>query len=196
MVRNIYGMMCAAAGLAGMALIVESVIRRGIPPVRGAYLILILTFLTVSITQFLERVRNGGRVHVESHWGGLGGGLSGWRISGALLFLLLSIGLLVLLGLAAGSETPGPDLFERYRSALNLAERKGIKFEQREIVGRKLLLKGTAPSQAVANEFWDQVKLVNPVHDDVVPDLTIQAPAPTTQGGTGTTGLIGAGGAR
>jgi hypothetical protein len=70
--------------------------------------------------------------------------------------------------------------------ALNLADQRGIKFERREMVGRKLLLKGTAPSQTVANEFWDQIKLANPVYDDVAPDISIKAATPA--GGSGASG--------
>jgi hypothetical protein len=35
---------------------------------------------------FWESIR-GGRAQVETHWGGFGGGLRGWRISQSLLYL-------------------------------------------------------------------------------------------------------------
>lgn len=40
---------------------------------------------------FVQQVRSGHRVGIESHWGGLGGGLGGWRISSALCFLIGSL---------------------------------------------------------------------------------------------------------
>lgn len=40
---------------------------------------------------FVQHVRYGHRVGIESHWGGLGGGLGGWRISSALCFLIGSL---------------------------------------------------------------------------------------------------------
>jgi len=41
--------------------------------------------------EFLSQVKRGHTVGVESHWGGLGGGLGGWRISAALSFLVASL---------------------------------------------------------------------------------------------------------
>ncbi|WP_125486418.1 hypothetical protein [Edaphobacter aggregans] len=140
----------------------------------------------MSFTLFLENLLRGGRLDVESNWGGLGGGLSGWRVSGPLAFLFLSIGLFALLVAAISNDPPHPDLWERYRGALNFAAQNGIKFEKREVVGGKLLLKGTAPSQAVEDAFWTQVKLANPLYDDIVPDLSIKAPA----GAPGAAGVV------
>lgn len=40
---------------------------------------------------FVRHVRYGHKVGIESHWGGLGGGLGGWRISSALCFLIGSL---------------------------------------------------------------------------------------------------------
>jgi hypothetical protein len=173
---------------AGAIIVYAVVVSRTVPPTRGAYLLLLIGLLALTFTLFLDRLRKSGRLAVESHWGGLGGGLSGWRVSDTLTFLLLSIGLFALLVIAIGGETPGPDLLERYildryRTALNLAGQNGIKFERREMVGRKLLLKGTAPSQAAANQFWDQVKLANPIYDDVTPDISITAPTPAGASG-------------
>jgi hypothetical protein len=66
---------------------------------------------------------------------------------------------------------------------------KGIQFETPVVAGGKLLLKGTAPSQAVVNQFWDQLKLANPMSDDVVVDLITKpptAPAGANSGATAT----------
>jgi hypothetical protein len=40
---------------------------------------------------FVQHIRYGHKVGIESHWGGLGGGLGGWRISSALCFLIGSL---------------------------------------------------------------------------------------------------------
>lgn len=175
--RTIYLLMCPFATVTAIALIVHAVLKGSITPTHGAYLIVVLALFALSFTLFLRYIlRKGGRLQIESHWGGLGGGLSGWGISTPLTFLLLSIGFLALLILGVGTEQPQVDLRERYRAALNFATSNGIKFNKTEVVGGKLILKGTAPSQSVANEFWSQVKLANPLHDDVEPDLTIGTP--------------------
>jgi predicted lysophospholipase L1 biosynthesis ABC-type transport system permease subunit len=185
--RAVYLLTCTFATVTAIALIIYAVLKRTITPVHGAYLIVVLTLFALSFTLFLfYTMSRGGHVQIESNWGGLGGGLSGWSISPALTFLLLSIGFLALLALAVSKEHPQADLRERYRAALNFAILNGIKLNKTEVVGGKLLLKGTAPSQSVANEFWNQVKLANPLYDDVEPDLTIGTPA----GGSGATGSV------
>ena len=72
-----------------------------------------------------------------------------------LVYLLVAAGVLASLVMAISSEKPQGDLGERYRSAVNLGVQKGIQFETPVMAGGKLLLKGTAPSQAVVNQFWE-----------------------------------------
>jgi hypothetical protein len=175
----------ALAFIGANALIVYAVLRRSISPTRGAYLVVLIVLLALSATLLMDGLIRGGRLAFESNWGGLGGGLGGWQVSSVFTYLLLSIGLFVMLVAAIGVDTPHPDLLERYGAALNFAAQNGIKFEKSEVVSGKLVLKGTAPSQQVLNEFWDEVKLANPFHDDIAPDLTIKAPA----GSSGTTGV-------
>jgi hypothetical protein len=172
--RLSYLLICPIATATAISLIVFSVVRRGMSPAHGGYLILLLALFALTFTLFLnETVVVGDRIRVESNWGGLGGGLSGWSISNALVFLLLTVGFLTLLAGGFGTDTPQPDVRERYRTALTFAALNGIKFGEAEVVGRKLMLKGTAPTQAVANEFWNQVKLANPLYDDLSAELTI-----------------------
>jgi hypothetical protein len=127
----------------------------------------------------------------ESNWGGLGGGLSGWTISRPLTFLLLSIGSLALLVVALGTAQPQTDVRERYRAALNFAAQKGIQFDTAQIVGGKLILKGTAPLATDVNAFWDQVKLANPIHDDFEAQLIVRMPQQPAGSGS-TSGSTGA----
>jgi hypothetical protein len=66
-----------------------------------------------------------------------------------------------------------------------LAAQKGIEFDTAEIVGGRLILKGTAPSTPDINAFWDQVKLANPIHDDLETQLTVRTPkTPAVSGST------------
>lgn len=48
-------------------------------------------------------------VWIEANWGGLGGGLSGWRVSNAIIYLLLLSLLLGCLSLAVISLAPTPE---------------------------------------------------------------------------------------
>lgn len=146
-----------------------------IAPGHSAYLIVVFALFALCFTFFLVGVTLAReRIAFESNWGGLGGGLSGWSLSGNLVFLLLSLGLLALLVMAVGTDKPLTDLRERYRAAINVGAQKGIQFEKAGIVGGKLILNGTAPDQNAVNAFWDQLKLANPLHDDVEASFTIR----------------------
>jgi hypothetical protein len=45
---------------------------------------------------YVQRLKQGGTPQIETHWGGIGGGLGGWRMSSALGYLIVSIALAVL----------------------------------------------------------------------------------------------------
>ena len=181
--ERVYLSICSVATVTAAGLIIYAVRTRSLTPVHGAYLVLLFAIFALTFTLFLSySFRGVDGIRVESNWGGLGGGLSGWSISTPLVYLLIAAGVLALLVMAISSEKPQADkpqadLRERYRSAVNLGLQKGIQFETPVVAGGKLLLKGTAPSQAVVNQFWDQLKLANPMSDDVTVDLTTKPPA-------------------
>ena len=55
----------------------------------------LLIVLAVGITYFLllfvRRLERGGAPQIETHWGGIGGGLGGWRLSSSLGYLLIAV---------------------------------------------------------------------------------------------------------
>jgi len=142
----------------------------------GAYLGLISAMLGLSFLFFVRSMQKDDRLSIESNWGGLGGGLGGWRVSSALTFLLISAALFgaLIAGLQAAAR---PDLRERYRAAINLGEREGIRFDKRQVVGGKLRLTVKAPSPTAYDAFWNQVKLANSAYDDILVDVTFEVPA-------------------
>jgi hypothetical protein len=148
------------------------VFRQTLTPSRAAYLIMLVAVFTTSFVLFIRSMEKENRLAIESNWGGLGGGLGGWRVSSTLTFLLTSVALFALLVTAISADPPSPDLLERYRAAINVAEHEGIRFQSQNVVGRKLYLKGATPSLTASNDFWNQVKLVHPLFDDIVVDLS------------------------
>lgn len=74
------------------------------------------------------------------------------------------------------------ELKQKYASVLNTIEQKGVRLANLHVENNKLFIKGTAPSQAVKNQIWDQIKLVDPSFSDVTAD--IEAPAQTAETGS------------
>ena len=65
------------------------------------------------------------------------------------------------------------ELRQKYISVLNFADQNQVQFQNLHIENDKLLIRAVAPSQDVANQVWDQVKLVNPNLDDITLDLKV-----------------------
>jgi LysM repeat protein len=78
------------------------------------------------------------------------------------------------------------ELRQKYISVLNFADQQHVQFQNLHIQDNKLFIRAIVPSQEVANQIWDQVKLVNPNLDDITLDLQVaeqktQSAAATTQ---------------
>jgi hypothetical protein len=61
----------------------------------GALALLALGTL-IFLSLFVQRLQLGGAPQIETHWGGIGGGLGGWRMSSSLGYLLVAIVLSVM----------------------------------------------------------------------------------------------------
>jgi hypothetical protein len=190
-IERIYLSLCPVATVSGIGVVIYALLTRSMPPSHAVYLIVVLTLFSLCFTLFLRNLFQDNDLWFESNWGGLGGGLSGWSLSPGLTFLLLSIGLLALLVVALGTANPQTYVRERYRAALDFAAQKGIQFDTAQIVGGKLILKGTAPSATDINAFWDQIKLANPLQDDLEAQLTVRTPQQPAAGSS-TPGSTGA----
>lgn len=61
----------------------------------------------------------------------------------------------------------------KYQSVLNLIQQKGVRLSHVHIQDNKLLVQGAAPSEAVKNEVWNQIKLTDPTFSDLTCDLSV-----------------------
>lgn len=66
-------------------------------------------------------------------------------------------------------------LKSKYESVFNFMQQKGVQLQNVNLQDNKLFIRGTAPSQEVKNEVWNQIKLVDPSYSDLIAD--IQGPA-------------------
>jgi nucleoid-associated protein YgaU len=69
-------------------------------------------------------------------------------------------------------------LRHKYDPVVRRMHDSGVKVLKVEMLGAKLLLKGEAPSEAVKNEIWDEIKRVDPAYSDLTVDITVAAGAP------------------
>jgi len=160
-----------------------AVIRDAIPITRAVLLVLLILAGGCCFALFLHNLEAlDGRLEISSHWGGLGGGLGGWRVSKSLTYFFAATGLVALLATVVSrqADTPKSYLTERYRSAIQKAQNLGVKNLSYKLTGGRLVLTGDT-DQAKANEVWEQIKLANPTYDDIEVNFKIENAAATVK---------------
>lgn len=73
-------------------------------------------------------------------------------------------------------------LKQKYQGALNLMQQQQVRLQNVNMQGDKLFIKATAPSEAVKNKVWDQIKLADPNYSDLIADITVEATQTQTAG--------------
>jgi LysM repeat protein len=75
-----------------------------------------------------------------------------------------------------GAEQKFNQLKLKYQSVLNTIEQQNVRLQNLHVEGDRLFIKGTAPSEQVKNEIWNQIKLVDPTSSDIMADILVEAP--------------------
>ena len=81
------------------------------------------------------------------------------------------------------------ELKQKYQTVLSVIDQQGVQLQNLHVEDNKLFIRGTAPSQDVANKVWDQAKLANPGLDDLTLELNVSqsqaaaASAPSSESG-------------
>lgn len=84
-----FTLVLAAWGM--VVLLCTGVARGAVDPVRAALVLACATATLVTAAYALAAMRRGDQIGMNSHWGGLGGGLGGWRISAPTATILLAL---------------------------------------------------------------------------------------------------------
>jgi len=63
------------------------------------------------------------------------------------------------------------ELKQKYQPVLRVIEQQNVQLQNLHVQDNKLFIRGTAPSEQAKNAVWDQIKLVNPQHDDITADI-------------------------
>jgi nucleoid-associated protein YgaU len=64
-------------------------------------------------------------------------------------------------------------LKQKYQPVLNLMQQLQVKVANINMEGKRLLIRGLAPTADVKNKVWDQIKLIDANNSDLVCDLTV-----------------------
>jgi len=131
----------------------------------------------LSLAGFAYFVMRQERIRIESHWGGLGGGLGGWTISNPLACLVLAIAFGALC-VALSMQQQKPDLLERFNGAIRLAQERSFQFDkppQIDSAGR-LYFHGVAASEPIQKEIFRQIELVDPVYRFIDAEVRVSPP--------------------
>ncbi len=75
----------------------------------------------------------------------------------------------------------------KYQSVLNFIQTNGVQLQNLNMEGDKLLIRASAPSAAVKDRVWDQIKLVDPNFSDLIADIQAPAAAAAAAGGAPST---------
>jgi nucleoid-associated protein YgaU len=81
-------------------------------------------------------------------------------------------------------------LKQKYQPALNLMQQLQVRLENLNMQGTQLLIRGLAPSAEAKNKVWDQVKLIDNAHSDLICDISVsqQQARPTMTAGASASG--------
>ena len=70
------------------------------------------------------------------------------------------------------------ELKEKYASVLQLIKKQGVVLSHLHVQDDKLFLQGAAPSEAVKNQIWDEIKAVDASYADLTADLSVDDSLP------------------
>lgn len=75
------------------------------------------------------------------------------------------------------------ELKQKYQTAMTVADQQQIRFYNFQLQDDKLYVKGTAPSQEAKDQFWNQIKIVDPNFQDIVAEVDVQETSSSGNGG-------------
>ena len=70
------------------------------------------------------------------------------------------------------------ELKKKYQSVIDLAKAQGVSVKNVHVENEKLLIRGAAPTQAIKNAVWEQIKKVDAKYADLTADISIDPSLP------------------
>ena len=66
-------------------------------------------------------------------------------------------------------------LKKKYGSVVDYGKTRGVSWKNVHIENNKLLIRGSAPNDAIKNEMWIKIKDIDPLYQDLTADITIDS---------------------
>ena len=70
------------------------------------------------------------------------------------------------------------ELKDKYASVLQIVKARGVVLSHLHVQDGKLFMQGAAPTEAIKNQIWDEIKAVDPSYSDLTADLTVDSGLP------------------
>jgi nucleoid-associated protein YgaU len=70
------------------------------------------------------------------------------------------------------------ELKQKYAGALGVVQQQGVRLAHLHVQDNKLFIEGAAPSEAIKNALWNQIKAINPNYDDIIANISVDASLP------------------
>jgi nucleoid-associated protein YgaU len=73
------------------------------------------------------------------------------------------------------------ELKQKYSAALQTIQQRGVRLSHLHVQDNKLYIEGAAPSEAIKNEVWNQIKAADPTYSDLTANITVDSSLPQPQ---------------
>jgi len=83
------------------------------------------------------------------------------------------------------------ELKNKYQAALQTIKQRGVVLSHLHVQDNKLFIQGSAPSEEVKNEVWNQIKAADPQYSDLTCDLKVDSSLPQPQAAAAAAGASG-----
>jgi len=85
------------------------------------------------------------------------------------------------------------ELKAKYHAALETIQRRGVRLTHMHVQNNKLFLQGSAPSEEIKNEVWNEIKAADNSYSDLTCDLNVDSSLPQPQAQPQAAGTSGGG---
>jgi len=70
------------------------------------------------------------------------------------------------------------ELKSKYASVLTLVKSRGVRLDHLHVQDDKLVMQGAAPNDAVKNQIWDEIKVVDGSYSDLLAEISVDSSLP------------------